>query len=103
MPRRVRTLVAVPAGLALALAAAATPAQQTAEKKDPPRVTAVTPLAARPGATTKITVRGLKLDAATAIRFHEPKTVGKLLSKARLPGGGDPKEIAVVGDTKLEA
>jgi hypothetical protein len=41
------------------------------------------PLGAAPGAITKITIRGLKLDGATAVRFQDGKVTAKILSKGK--------------------
>src|SRR5947208_16649001 len=70
------------------------------EKKDAPRVTVAIPLGAAPGATTKITIRGLKIDTATAVRFQDSKITVKILTKgkANVPDKNPEK----VGDTQLE-
>src|SRR4051812_44644312 len=71
------------------------------EKKDAPRVTVAIPLGATPGAMTKLTIRGLKIDTATAIRFQDAKVTAKILTKgkANVPDKNPEK----VGDTQLEA
>ena len=53
------------------------------DKKDGPRVTVVVPLGAAPGATTKVTVRGLKLDAATGIHFLQEGASARILTKGK--------------------
>jgi Bacterial pre-peptidase C-terminal domain len=70
-------------------------------KNDEPRVIMAIPLGARPGATTKITMRGLKLDKATAIRFPGSKTTARIISKgnANVPDKNPDK----VGDTQVVA
>jgi hypothetical protein len=75
--------------------------QKPAEKKEAPRVLVVAPLGAAPGATTRLTVRGLKLDTATAIRFTDARITAKVLDKgkAALP---DKQEPARVGDTQVQ-
>jgi hypothetical protein len=51
------------------------------DKKDAPKVLVAVPLGAAPGTTTKITIRGLKLDSATELRFAESKATAKIVSK----------------------
>lgn len=88
-------------GLYLLLVPPAGPGQdKKPDKKDAPRVTVAIPLGAAPGATTKLTLRGLKIDAATAVRFQDPKVTVKILSrgKANVPDKNPEK----VGDTQLE-
>src|SRR6266446_3469964 len=96
-----KTLAPWVAGLFL-MSFAASPAQEKKpEKKDTPRVTVAIPLGAASGATTKITIRGLKLDTATAVRFQDSKITVKILTKgqANVPDKNPEK----VGDTQLEA
>ncbi len=66
-----------------------------------PKVVVAIPLGVKPGATTRLTLRGLKLDTATEVRCQEPKASAKLLKKggARLP---DPKEANRVGNSEAE-
>jgi len=73
--------------------------KKSATKKDEPRVTMAIPLGVRPGATTKITVRGIKLDGATALRFTNDKVTAKIVAK----GAADvpDKNADKVGDTQL--
>jgi hypothetical protein len=88
--------------LALRLAVAASlPAQEKKplEKKDPPKVIVALPLGVAPGKTTKLTLRGLKLDTATEVRVARgtAKIVGK--GKAAMPQMQDAKRV---GDTQVE-
>jgi hypothetical protein len=77
------------------------------EKKPPPdpkpRIAMALPLAVTPGATSKITLRGLNLDQATEVKLAEPvegaSITIKSKGKAELPKETDP---AVYGDTKVE-
>jgi hypothetical protein len=77
------------------------------DKKAPPdpkpRISMAIPLSAAPGATSKITIRGLNLDQATEIKFAEPiegaSVIVKSKGKAEMPKESDP---AVYGDTKVE-
>jgi Bacterial pre-peptidase C-terminal domain len=71
------------------------------EKKDEPRVVVAVPLGVAPGATTKVTLRGVKLDTATAVRCTSDGVTVKLLNKgkAAVPNQQEP---AKVGDTQAE-
>jgi hypothetical protein len=42
---------------------------QAQEKKDAPRITAIAPISITAGAPTTLKIRGLKLDAASELRF----------------------------------
>lgn len=61
------------------------------------------PLSVTPGATTKVTLRGLNLDQATEVKLAEPlegaAVTIKGKGKAEMPKETDP---AVYGDTKLD-
>jgi hypothetical protein len=71
------------------------------DKKVEPKVTVAIPLGVAPGATSKVTIRGLKLDEATALRFQDDRVSAKLLSKgkANVPDKNPDK----VGDTQIVA
>jgi hypothetical protein len=76
------------------------PAQD--KKPDPkkePKVIVVLPLAAAPGTTSKLTVRGLFLEDAKEIRFADPKIMAKIVSKGK--AGVPDKNPDKVGDTQL--
>src|SRR5947209_17499236 len=97
-----KTLTPWIVGLVLSVSPSITFSQEKKpDKKDAPRITVAIPLGATPGATTKITVRGLKIDTATAIRFQDAKVTAKILTKgkANVPDKNPEK----VGDTQLEA
>jgi hypothetical protein len=81
------------------LAGAPTAGQDKKGDKAVPRVIVVLPLAAVPGATTKLTLRGLKLDDATDVQFADDRVTGKIVSKgkANVPDKNPDK----VGDTQL--
>jgi hypothetical protein len=86
--------------LVLALVAA----QDKKAPPDPkPRISMAVPLSVAPGATSKITLRGLNLDQATEVRFSEPiegaSVVVTSKGKAEMPKESDP---AAYGDTKVE-
>jgi hypothetical protein len=77
------------------------------DKKSPPdpkpRIAMALPLAVTPGATVKVTLRGLNLDQATEVKLAEPvegsSIVIKSKGKAEIPKETDP---AVYGDTKVD-
>src|SRR5262249_41963454 len=71
------------------------------EKKVEPQVIMVIPLGASPGKTTKLTVRGMKLDGAKEVRFSDPKVTAKILSKGK--AAVPDKNADKVGDTQLVA
>ena len=71
------------------------------EKKDAPRVIVAAPLGVVPGVATRVTVRGVKLDTATAVRFTDPRATAKVLSKGKAPLGKD-QPAAKFGDTQVE-
>jgi hypothetical protein len=70
-------------------------------KKEEPRVLLAIPLGVSPGKTTRLTLRGHKLDTAKELRFSHPGVAAKLLSKgkAAVPDKNPDK----VGDTQLVA
>src|SRR5262245_54005216 len=85
MKRATFVFVTVILGTLSLLAAPWAPAQDK-KKPDPkntPKVTVVLPLAAAPGQTTKLTVRGLFLDDAKEVRFADAKITAKILSKGK--------------------
>lgn len=88
----------------LAFLAAALPAAEPKKPpaKDLPKVIVVWPLGIAPGIKTRLTLRGLRLDAATEVRCQEPKATAKLLKKSRVgvPNQQDPNRV---GDTLVEA
>ncbi len=96
--RRVAGLV-----VTVLLVLAALPAGRSQEKKpDPkkaPKVVLAMPLAAVPGKTTKVTVRGLNLDDATEVKFADDKVQAKIVSKGK--AGVPDKNPDKVGDTQI--
>src|SRR5437868_5903631 len=69
--------------------------------KDQPRSLFAMPLGVPAGTTTKVLVRGLKLDTATSVKAVEPNVTVKLLKKekAGVPNQADPNKL---GDTQVE-
>ena len=90
-----------------AVAAGAPLGRSQDEKKAPPdpkpRIAMALPLSVTPGATAKVTLRGLNLDQATEVKLAEAvlgaTVVVKSKGKAEMPKETDP---AVYGDTKVE-
>ncbi len=66
-----------------------------------PRIALCNPLGVQPGATTKLVMRGWKLDQAQQVRCRLEGATVKLLnqSNAPIPGGQDASQI---GDTQVE-
>jgi hypothetical protein len=71
------------------------------EKKVEPQVLMVIPLGAAPGKTTKLTVRGLKLDGAREMRFANAQVKARIVSKGK--ASVPDKNPEKVGDTQLVA
>jgi hypothetical protein len=71
------------------------------DKKDTPRVIVAAPLGVIPGVATRVTVRGVKIDTATAVRFADSKVTARLLGKGKAPLGKD-QDPAKFGDTQVE-
>src|SRR5437899_753655 len=71
------------------------------DKKDTPRVVVALPLGVAVGTTTKVVIRGLKLDAASEVRFTDASVTAKILTKgkANVPDKQDPAKL---GDTQVE-
>jgi hypothetical protein len=69
--------------------------------KDQPKTLLALPLGVSAGATTKVILRGSKLDTATAIKCSDDKITIKILSKGK---AGVPKDMdpAKIGDTQVE-
>jgi hypothetical protein len=70
------------------------------EKKPEPKALFALPLSVKPGATTKVLVRGLSLDQASALKVSGPGEAAiKSKGKAAVPNN---QEAAVYGDTQVE-
>lgn len=69
------------------------------EKKDLPVILVASPLGVPLGATTKLTLRGLKLDEATEIHAVESEVSVKLVSKSKSPI--QQQEVSLVGDSQM--
>jgi hypothetical protein len=66
-----------------------------------PRVCVVAPLGAPAGATTRLTIRGLKLDAVTEVRFPETKATVKIIKAGAAPVPNQ-QPADKVGNTQVE-
>lgn len=67
------------------------------EKKPDPKALYALPLSVKPGATTKVLIRGLALDQASEVKGAEAKIKSK--GKAAVPNN---QEAGVYGDTQVE-
>jgi hypothetical protein len=94
-----RYSLALVAGLAV-LVTAAEPKKPDDAK---PKVVVAAPLGLTPDKKTNFHIRGLKLDAATEVRLHDPKGTAKILSKGKagLPNK-EKDDVARYGDTQIE-
>ncbi len=91
------------AGLAAFFVATISAPTSSADKKEVPQVKTVSPKAVVCGQATTITIRGLKIDLASEIRFPDAtppiEASIKTKGKAALP---QRQEARVVGDTQVE-
>ncbi len=68
----------------------------------PPQVLFAMPLAIELGKTSKLTVRGLRLDTVTEIHLQEPRSTGKIVGKGKkiaVPNGMNANQV---GDSEIE-
>jgi hypothetical protein len=72
-----------------------------AQGKDGPKVLVPMPLGVAPGAATRLTLRGLRLDTATEVRCQAPKARAKLLGKGKA-GVSKAEDAPRLGDTQVE-
>ena len=75
--------------------------------KDAPKEPAPKPLfalqlAADAGKTTKLTLRGLRLDTATEVRLQDPKSSGKVVGKGRKAAVPNLMSADAVGDSEID-
>jgi hypothetical protein len=91
--------LALVAGLAVLIVAA----DPKKPEDNTPKVVVAAPLGLAPGKTTKLLVRGLKLDTTTEVRLHDPKGTAKILSKGKAPLPNKEKDdVGRYGDTQIE-
>jgi len=77
--------------------------QKKADPKEaPPQALAAIPLGVELGTTTKVTLRGLRLEPVTEIRFQEPRTTGKLVGKPRKIGLPNNVSVNIHGDSEID-
>lgn len=86
--------------LFLAILPGAAQDKKKPEPKNVPHVIFTLPLGAPAGKTTKLTLRGHNLDAATAVNVLDGKGSAKILNKGK--AGAPDKNPDKVGDTQIE-
>jgi Bacterial pre-peptidase C-terminal domain len=96
-----RRLVTLALALLLMPAAFAPAQPKPPDVKDKPKIVVALPLGVVPGKTSKLTLRGLRIDTATEIHLHDPKSSAKLLTKTKV-GVPNGQDAAQVGDSQLE-
>lgn len=87
--------------LPLCLLSSASSQDKKGDKKDTPKVVVAVPFGVPADKKQTITLRGLKLDTATEVRFGDTKVEAKILKKAKAPppNNADPNKL---GDSILE-
>lgn len=88
-------------GIALLLVSVLRAEDKKPENKDLPRLLVAVPLGVSPGVAAKLTIRGLKLDGVTEIRFGVSPVLGKIVSKGSTPVPNQ-QEADRVGNTQIE-
>ncbi|HEX3149429.1 MAG TPA: PPC domain-containing protein [Gemmataceae bacterium] len=68
----------------------------------PPKPLYALQLAADAGKTTKLTLRGLRLDMATAVQVGDPKSTAKVIGKGRKTPISNQMNADLVGDTEID-
>lgn len=76
-------------------------AQPKPDPKTAPQILVMVPLGVPVGTTSKVTLRGLRLDTAGEVRVKEPGITAKILSKTKVgvPNQQDPTKL---GDSQIE-
>jgi hypothetical protein len=77
-------------------------AQKEKPRGEPPRAMYALPLAADAGKTSKLTLRGLRLDGATEVRVGDPKSTAKVVGKGRKAPISNQMSAELVGDTEID-
>jgi hypothetical protein len=91
--------------ISMIIALAALTATARAKKPDPkerPQLTFAEPFAVTASKPVRLKVRGLKLDAVTEVRCHEPKSAAKLVGKPAKINVPDPKLLPLYGDMQID-
>jgi len=86
----------------LAVVVPLSPAAGQPTKEGPPKPLYAIQLAADAGKTTKLTIRGVRLDTATEVRVGDPKSSGKVVGKGRKTPISNQMNADVVGDTEID-
>jgi Bacterial pre-peptidase C-terminal domain len=73
-----------------------------APKPVPPQPLYALQLGADAGKTTKLTLRGLRLDMATEVRIGDPKSSGRVVGKGRKVAVPNQMSPETVGDTEID-
>src|SRR4051794_1996054 len=92
----------LPLILLVLLATAPLLAQPKPAPKDGPRVIVTRPIGLTPGAATKLTVRGFRIDGAKEVRLGVPRAAVKALRKGKV-AAPSPEDVKWVGDSEVEA
>lgn len=71
-------------------------------KDAPPKPLYAIQLAADAGKTTKLTIRGVRLDTATEVRVGEPKSAGRVVGKGRKASISGQMTADLIGDTEID-
>jgi hypothetical protein len=88
--------------LAVVIALGSAVAQPPKAKDPPPQAIYALQLAAEPGKTTKLTLRGVGVDTATAVRLGEPKSSGKIVGTGKKIAVPNQMNAQIVGDSEIE-
>jgi Bacterial pre-peptidase C-terminal domain len=75
--------------------------QPNSDPKQLPRIIVMTPLGVAVGSTTKLTLRGLRLDRTAEVKCDGPGIVIKVLNKAKV-GVPNQQDANKFGDTQVE-
>jgi hypothetical protein len=74
--------------------------KKKSDNNSPPRITVILPLGAEAGRTTKLTIRGMKLDGAQEVKILDDKGTAKIIGKGK--ANVPDKNADQVGDTQVE-
>jgi Bacterial pre-peptidase C-terminal domain len=101
---KAKTSLALRALTLLAVAALPRAGGQPKDKpvEPPPKPLYALQLAADAGKTTKLTLRGVRLDTAIAIHVGDPKSTAKIVGKGRKTPISNQMNADLVGDTEID-
>jgi hypothetical protein len=101
--RRLRRLAFLLTG---ALLAATVHRPALAQKKEAkgaaPQIVVALPLAVEMGKSTKLTLRGIRVDTITGIRLHEPRSSGKVLGNAKKVPVPNGENVNQLGESEID-